>query len=438
MAVSPILSIPEVAPTQVDKTTTMNDAIEAIEAATQDQLVVSMASGNVTLTTNQYTRHVAFDVTGLTADRDLVVPLTKRVFVVRNNSAHNCTVKGSSGATVVVAAGDASIIQNTGIDCISLAAGGAGVAGPTGLPGGGITIGYTFSTTTTNTDPGSGTLRLNNATQNTATAIYLDLLDGNAIDWTSVLDSLDDSTSTTKGALRLFDRSDDSKMLLFSLSAVISRTGYRELTVALITSSAASPFSNGDLVVVAFERTGDKGTTGSTGSTGATGASTAWHDGSGVPSGGLGSNGDYYLNDNNGDVYLKNTGNSPAWGLVANIATAALASTNTWTAAQRGAIVTLTDAATIATDMNLGNNYVVTLGGNRTLGNPSNVTAGQAGQITVVQDGTGSRTLVFASDWKFPGGTAPTLSTTAGAIDILSYYVIDATTIAITAILNLS
>ena len=84
---------------------------------------------------------------------------------------------------------------------------------------------------------------------------------------------------------------------------------------------------------------------------------------------------------------------------------------------------TLTDAASIAVDLNDGNNFIVTLGGNRTLENPSNPTIGQTGQIYVIQDGTGSRTLAYASNWKFSGGTAPTLTTDANAIDLLVYNV---------------
>jgi hypothetical protein len=103
----------------------------------------------------------------------------------------------------------------------------------------------------------------------------------------------------------------------------------------------------------------------------------------------------------------------------------------TFTAAQRGAYVTLTDAATIATDLSLGNQFQVTLGGNRTLGAPTNVVAGQSGVIRVVQDGTGSRTLAYNSVFKFPGGTAPTLTTTANAVDLLAYHVESTTRIAV-------
>jgi hypothetical protein len=103
----------------------------------------------------------------------------------------------------------------------------------------------------------------------------------------------------------------------------------------------------------------------------------------------------------------------------------------TFTAAQRGAYVTLTDAATIATDLSLGNQFQVVLGGSRTLGAPTNVVAGQSGVIRVVQDGSGSRSLAFNSVFKFPGGTAPTLTTTANAVDLLAYHCETTTRIAV-------
>lgn len=94
-----------------------------------------------------------------------------------------------------------------------------------------------------------------------------------------------------------------------------------------------------------------------------------------------------------------------------------------FTAAQRGAVSALTDGATITPDFAVANNFSVTLGGNRTLANPTNLVAGQSGVIKISQDATGSRTLAFGSNWKFAAGTAPTLTTTASAVDILAYYV---------------
>ena len=105
-------------------------------------------------------------------------------------------------------------------------------------------------------------------------------------------------------------------------------------------------------------------------------------------------------------------------------ANTAFTNTNqSFSVAQRGTITALTDGSTITPNMNNANNFSVTLGGNRTLANPTNLTAGQSGIIVVTQDGTGSRTLAYGSNWKFPGGTAPTLTTTASAVDVLAYYV---------------
>jgi hypothetical protein len=93
------------------------------------------------------------------------------------------------------------------------------------------------------------------------------------------------------------------------------------------------------------------------------------------------------------------------------------------------AIVTLTDGATITPDFDTGNIFTVTLGGNRTMANPSNLVAGQSGSIFIVQDGTGSRTLTWGSYWDFINGVAPTLSTTASAVDRIDYVVRSATSI---------
>lgn len=101
----------------------------------------------------------------------------------------------------------------------------------------------------------------------------------------------------------------------------------------------------------------------------------------------------------------------------------------TFSAAQRGAVVALTDGATITPDASAGNNFSVTLGGNRTLANPTNLVAGQSGVITITQDATGSRTLAYGSYFKFATGVAPTLTTTAAAVDVLAYYVESSTRI---------
>ncbi|MCB6182301.1 hypothetical protein LIN78_01865 [Leeia sp. TBRC 13508] len=104
-----------------------------------------------------------------------------------------------------------------------------------------------------------------------------------------------------------------------------------------------------------------------------------------------------------------------------------LALTQLWTKAQRGQVLALADAASIAVDLSLSNNFSITLAGNRTLATPTNVVPGQSGIIAVTQDATGSRTLAFGTNYKFAGGSAPTLTTTANATDYLTYYAETAT-----------
>lgn len=123
-------------------------------------------------------------------------------------------------------------------------------------------------------------------------------------------------------------------------------------------------------------------------------------------------------------------------GAITNVAVTNAA--QSFTAQQRGTISALTDGATITADFAVANNFSVTLGGNRTLANPSNLTAGASGCIWITQDGTGSRTLAYGSQWDFTGGTAPTLTTTAAAVDCLVYSVQSSTKITATLITNLS
>jgi hypothetical protein len=82
---------------------------------------------------------------------------------------------------------------------------------------------------------------------------------------------------------------------------------------------------------------------------------------------------------------------------------------------------TLTDQAAITWDLNANQVSKVTLAGNRTLSAPTNMKAGATYILRVIQDGVGSRTLAYNSVFKWPGGTAPVLSTGAGDIDILTF-----------------
>ena len=92
-------------------------------------------------------------------------------------------------------------------------------------------------------------------------------------------------------------------------------------------------------------------------------------------------------------------------------------------------VATLTDGANISVDLGANQNFTVTLAGNRTLDNPTNKVVGQTGSIFIVQDATGSRTLSYGTDYEFAGGTVPTLTTTAAAVDRIDYIVRSSTSI---------
>jgi len=92
-------------------------------------------------------------------------------------------------------------------------------------------------------------------------------------------------------------------------------------------------------------------------------------------------------------------------------------------------ITALSDGSTITIDMATACHHSVTLGGNRTFAAPSNQGVGQAGSIFITQDGSGSRTASFNAAFKFVGGTAPTLSTAAAAVDRIDYIILSSNVI---------
>lgn len=112
----------------------------------------------------------------------------------------------------------------------------------------------------------------------------------------------------------------------------------------------------------------------------------------------------------------------------------------TFSAAQRGSISALgNQSGTITLDMATANNVSLTLNANstNTLANPTNLTAGQSGAIFIAQDSTGSRTLAYGTQWDFVGGTTPTLTTAANAVDVLVYSVRTTSSIAAQLLTNI-
>lgn len=85
-------------------------------------------------------------------------------------------------------------------------------------------------------------------------------------------------------------------------------------------------------------------------------------------------------------------------------------------------VVALTDAATIATDASLGDEFWVTLGGSRTMGNPTNPVSGQFIAYRLKQDGVGLRLITWSSKFRFGVDVpVPVLTVTAAKTDYIGF-----------------
>jgi hypothetical protein len=128
----------------------------------------------------------------------------------------------------------------------------------------------------------------------------------------------------------------------------------------------------------------------------------------------------------------------PTWA-AAGGGGATLSGNNLWTAGNAGQVNAATFGATVTLALTASNNFSFTATSNFTLANPSGtITPGQSGIIAVTQDATGSRVISWGTYWKGAGGVKPTLSTAANAVDLISYYVVSATQIYVTAALALA
>jgi hypothetical protein len=97
---------------------------------------------------------------------------------------------------------------------------------------------FTFSTTTTDSDPGAGTLRFNHATPASVDKLYVDLsayAGGDITDW---LARIDDAIGTVKGYVRIQSLTDDTKWLLYKVTARTGASGYDKFDVTYVDHGA--------------------------------------------------------------------------------------------------------------------------------------------------------------------------------------------------------
>ena len=120
--------------------------------------------------------------------------------------------------------------------------GATGATGATGVQGnfGGITLDYTFNSSTAGGDPGAGKLSFSESPFSGALTLYIDDLDDSSTDVQAMLRTIDDSTSTIKGHFRISNKADSNDFALFTISATAEQTGYFEVSCGYVTGSATS------------------------------------------------------------------------------------------------------------------------------------------------------------------------------------------------------
>lgn len=128
--------------------------------------------------------------------------------------------------------------------------------GDSGTAGATPAITQNYSTTTTDSDPGSGIFRFNNATIASVTAAYLDNNESGGGSITGWLDTFDDSNSAIRGILIFKGITSPTAFAVFSVTgSVVDGSGYRKLTLTYLSSGGT--FTNAEMFALAFYRAGD-------------------------------------------------------------------------------------------------------------------------------------------------------------------------------------
>jgi hypothetical protein len=143
----------------------------------------------------------------------------------------------------------------------SVAITGGTISGISNLSDPGTSLQYTFSTTTTDSDPGSGLVRLNNATQNAATEIYIDDEDSDGTDVSGVIGLLagGNNPSSVLGYVTIRKEFAPENFITMKITTLTSASGYTKLVGTVEASSGATPFSDTDNLYFSIDVSGDKG-----------------------------------------------------------------------------------------------------------------------------------------------------------------------------------
>lgn len=242
----------------------LNGVFDVMDAAIHGVEVMAL-TGNKTLSSTNYTenesryRALVFTDSSLSAAPTITIPATENWWLVNNQTTYVLTFSNGFSTATVPASREAFVwTDGTTVYSRPLFE-----SGDQTYPG---SLSYAYSTTTTDSDPGAGFLRLDNATPGSATGIYVSDTEAAGVDVSAFLLSWNDSTSTIPGQIVLRSIDNANVFHIYAISSLTDNTGYMDITVTYVDGSGS--LVNGETVVLGFIRTGDKGDTGATGPAG--------------------------------------------------------------------------------------------------------------------------------------------------------------------------
>jgi hypothetical protein len=320
-------------------------------------------------------------------------------------------------------------------DANSVAITGGTISGISNISDPGTSLPYTFSTTTTDSDPGSGIVRLNNATQNAATEIYIDDEDNDGTNVSGVIALLagGNNPSSVLGYVTIRKEFAPENFVTMKITSITSASGYTKLVGTVEASSGATPFSDTDNLYFSIDVSGDKGDPGA-GDLSGPGSSTdnalVRFDGAG---GSAVQNSGWTLSDANaltaGGVFDMN-GNT----LTVDAVTLSGVVSGNDQEINRAKLKDYSETTVIANtsttytiDLESGNVFNLTLTGDCTYTFSNPPASGSAGAFTLIQnqDGTGSRTVTWPASVEWAGGSAPAITSTASSTDVFTFITTD-------------
>lgn len=278
----------------------LNTNLDIFDAGTTKFQTLTCTGGSYVLSSTDYDSSAESIAAGLyltgalTGNLAVVAPARRKITNIRNATTGNFTVTWgvTGGVQVTVPANARGLVYTDGTDAFQLSpwyttsgrivgvtdpAATSDVATKNYVDSFSVNqqafFSYTVSSTTTDTNPGSGGLQLDNfAAQASANWIYMSTSPTQGGDDSAWLDSLDDSTqSNARGTIMLRSTTAANNWMLYTINTVSSRTGYRALGVTYLAGSQTSPFSSAISVTLQSTRAGDGGPIGPTGATGPTG-----------------------------------------------------------------------------------------------------------------------------------------------------------------------